>query len=71
VYIHDKYKAPLSEEMKTAINQSVGFEQQTTVGRLTPADAFALALKRFMIRFLTLEIKKKMNRYISIYKIVR
>jgi len=60
-YIHDKYKAPLSAEMKTAINQSVDFEQQTTTRELIPAESFALALKRFMLRFLTLENQKEME----------
>jgi hypothetical protein len=62
-YIHDKYKAPLSADMKTSILKSVDFEQQktTTVGQLIPANAFALALKRFMFRFLTLENQKEME----------
>jgi hypothetical protein len=60
-YIHDKYKAPLSTEMKTAINKSVDFEQQTTAKEMIPAETFALALKRFMLRFLTLENQKEME----------
>ncbi|CAG8629049.1 8760_t:CDS:2 [Rhizophagus irregularis] len=61
-YIHEKYRAPLSPDMKTAINKSVDFEQQTTKKeQLIPAEAFALALKRFMLRFLTLENQKEME----------
>ncbi|CAB4390800.1 unnamed protein product [Rhizophagus irregularis] len=60
-YIHDKYKAPLSTEMKNAIIKSVDFEQQTTTKEIIPAEAFALALKRFMFRFLTLENQKEME----------
>ncbi|GES94812.1 hypothetical protein GLOIN_2v1481157 [Rhizophagus clarus] len=60
-YIHDKYKAPLSAEMKNAINQSVDFEQQTIMKEMIPAEAFALALKRFMLRFLILENQKEME----------
>ncbi|GBB96188.1 hypothetical protein RclHR1_00270034 [Rhizophagus clarus] len=60
-YIHDKYKAPLSVEMRNAINQSVDFEQQTTTKEMIPAEAFAKALKRFMLRFLTLENQKEME----------
>ncbi|CAB4430399.1 unnamed protein product [Rhizophagus irregularis] len=60
-YIHDKYKAPLSTEMKNAIIKSVDFEQQTATKEMIPAEAFALALKRFMFRFLTLENQKEME----------
>ncbi|PKY40981.1 hypothetical protein RhiirA4_395357 [Rhizophagus irregularis] len=60
-YIHDKYKAPLSIEMRNAIIKSVDFEQQTTTKEMIPAEAFALALKRFMLRFLTLENQKEME----------
>ncbi|RIA93442.1 hypothetical protein C1645_819410, partial [Glomus cerebriforme] len=60
-YIHEKYKAPLSAEMKNTIIQSVDFEQQTTTKEMIPAEAFALALKRFMLRFLTLENQKEME----------
>ncbi|PKC16815.1 hypothetical protein RhiirA5_347172 [Rhizophagus irregularis] len=60
-YIHDKYKAPLSTEMRNAIIKSVDFEQQTTTKEMIPAEAFALALKRFMLRFLTLENQKEME----------
>ncbi|GES94790.1 hypothetical protein GLOIN_2v1577211 [Rhizophagus clarus] len=59
-YIHEKYKAPLSADMKTAILESINIKQQkTTAGWLIPADAFALALKRFMFRFLSLENQKE------------
>jgi hypothetical protein len=60
-YIHDKYRAPISTDMETAILQSVDFEQQTTTKELIPAEAFALALKRFMLRFLTLENQKEIE----------
>ncbi|RIA86037.1 hypothetical protein C1645_741134 [Glomus cerebriforme] len=60
-YIHEKYRASLSAEMKTAIFQSVDFEQQTMTRAMIPAETFALALKRFMLRFLTLENPKEME----------
>ncbi|POG71347.1 hypothetical protein GLOIN_2v1607077 [Rhizophagus irregularis DAOM 181602=DAOM 197198] len=60
-YIHDKYKAQLSTEMRNAIIKSVDFEQQTTTKEMISAEAFALALKRFMLRFLTLENQKEME----------
>ncbi|GBC10143.1 hypothetical protein RclHR1_09380003 [Rhizophagus clarus] len=60
-YIHEKYKAQLSAIMKAAILKSVDFDQQASAGRKIPADAFALALKRFMFRFLTLENQKDME----------
>ncbi|RIA92696.1 hypothetical protein C1645_804473 [Glomus cerebriforme] len=60
-YIHEKYKAPLTADMETAILQSVDFEQQTTTKKIIPAEAFVLALKRFMLRFLTLENQKEME----------
>jgi hypothetical protein len=60
-YIHDKYKASISVDMETEILQSVDFEQQTTTKELIPAEAFALALKRFMLRFLTLENQKEID----------
>ncbi|RIA89917.1 hypothetical protein C1645_805996 [Glomus cerebriforme] len=60
-YIHEKYKTPLTVDMETAILQSVDFEQQTTTKKIIPAEAFALALKRFMLRFLTLENQKEME----------
>jgi hypothetical protein len=53
-YIHEKYKAPLSDDMKTTIRQSIDFEQ-TVAKESIPATAFVLALKRFMLRFLALE----------------
>ena len=53
-YIDDKYKVPLSADMKSVIIQSVNFEQETATKEMIPAEAFALALKRFMFRFLTL-----------------
>jgi hypothetical protein len=58
-YIHGKYKENLSADMKKAITNSVDFEQQTTMKKAIPAEAFALALKRFMLRFLTLENQKE------------
>ncbi|PKC14796.1 hypothetical protein RhiirA5_495093 [Rhizophagus irregularis] len=61
-YIHDKYKIPLSADMEATILQSVDFENQTTTMEgIIPAEAFALALKRFMLRFLTLENQKEME----------
>ena len=60
-YINEKYKAPLTPDMKNAIIQSVDFEQQTTMKETIPAETFALALKRFMLRFLTLENQKEME----------
>ncbi|PKY59722.1 hypothetical protein RhiirA4_516266 [Rhizophagus irregularis] len=60
-YIHDKYKAQLSIEMKNAIIKSVDFEQQATTKEIILAEAFTLALKRFMLRFLTLVRKSKRN----------
>ncbi|GES90916.1 hypothetical protein GLOIN_2v1785271 [Rhizophagus clarus] len=58
-YIHEKYKENLSADMEKAIINSVDFEQQTTMKKAIPAEAFALALKRFMLRFLTLENQKE------------
>jgi hypothetical protein len=50
-YIHEKYKKELSADMKTAIMNSVDFKQQTTMKIAIPAEALALALKRFMSDF--------------------
>ncbi|CAB4437405.1 unnamed protein product [Rhizophagus irregularis] len=58
-YIHEKYKEKLSTDMETAIMKSLDLEQQTTTKKVIPAEAFALALKRFMLRFLTLENQKE------------
>jgi hypothetical protein len=58
-YIHEKYKSPLSGNAEIAIIQSVDFEQQTAAKEKIPAKAFALALKRFMLRFLILETRKE------------
>ncbi|CAB4379656.1 unnamed protein product [Rhizophagus irregularis] len=58
-YIHKKYKKTLSTDMKTEILESIYFEQQTTTKKVMPAEAFALALKRFMLRFLTLESQEE------------
>jgi hypothetical protein len=58
-YIHDKYKEKLSTDMETAIMKSLDLEQQTTTKKVIPAEAFALALKRFMLRFLTSENQKE------------
>ncbi|UZO04044.1 uncharacterized protein OCT59_024443 [Rhizophagus irregularis] len=58
-YIHEKYKEKLSADMETAIMKSLDLEQQTTTKKVIPAEAFALALKRFMLRFLTLENQKE------------
>ncbi|PKC05361.1 hypothetical protein RhiirA5_485721 [Rhizophagus irregularis] len=58
-YIHEKYQEKLSTDMEAAIMESLGFEQQTTTRKVIPAEAFALALKRFMLRFLTLENQKE------------
>jgi hypothetical protein len=62
-YIHEKYRASLSADMEATILQSVDFENQTTtiMKGIIPAEAFALALKRFMLRFLTLENQKEME----------
>ncbi|PKY15764.1 hypothetical protein RhiirB3_428014 [Rhizophagus irregularis] len=60
-YIHEKYKEELSADMKAAIMNSVDFKQQTTMKIAIPAEAFSLALKRFMFRFLTLENQKEME----------
>ncbi|RGB42624.1 hypothetical protein C1646_786064 [Rhizophagus diaphanus] len=58
-YIHEKYQEKLSTDMEAAIMESLGFEQQTTTKKVIQAETFALALKRFMLRFLTLEIQKE------------
>ncbi|CAB4437411.1 unnamed protein product [Rhizophagus irregularis] len=65
-YIHEKYQEKLSTDMEAAIMESLGFEQQTTTKKVIPAEAFALALKRFMLRFLTLENQKETDS-LSIY----
>ena len=49
----------LSKDLETAILQSVNFEQKTAAKELIPAEAFVLALKRFMLRFLTSENQKE------------
>ncbi|PKY30496.1 hypothetical protein RhiirB3_447614, partial [Rhizophagus irregularis] len=58
-HIHEKYKEKLSADMKTAIMKSLDLEKQTTTEKVIPVEAFALALKRFMLRFLTLENQKE------------
>ncbi|POG74248.1 hypothetical protein GLOIN_2v1476255 [Rhizophagus irregularis DAOM 181602=DAOM 197198] len=58
-YIHEKYQEKLSTDMEAAIMESLGFEQQTTTKKVIQAETFALALKRFMLRFLTLEDQKE------------
>jgi hypothetical protein len=58
-YIHEKYKEKLSTEMEAAIMESLSFEQQTTTKKVIRAESFALALKRFMLRFLTLENQRE------------
>ncbi|CAG8734266.1 21692_t:CDS:2, partial [Rhizophagus irregularis] len=65
-YIHEKYQEKLSTDMEAAIMESLGFKQQTTTKKVIPAEAFALALKRFMLRFLTLESQKETDS-LSIY----
>ncbi|GBC14226.1 hypothetical protein GLOIN_2v1789429 [Rhizophagus irregularis DAOM 181602=DAOM 197198] len=58
-YIHEKYQEKLSTDMEVAITESIGFEQKTTTKKVIQAETFALALKRFMLRFLTLENQKE------------
>jgi hypothetical protein len=60
-YIHEKYKKNLTADMKTEILKSIDSEKQTTTKKVIPAEAFALALKRFMLRFLTLESQEEME----------
>jgi hypothetical protein len=60
-YIHEKYKSPLSKDMEAAILRSVDFEQLTAAKELIPAEAFALALKRFMLRCLTLDNRNEVE----------
>jgi len=55
-YIHEKYKASLSEDMEQTILEAVNFD---AAKELIPPEEFALALKRFMLRFLTSENQKE------------
>ena len=58
-YIHEKYNEKLSTDMEAAILKAIEVGQQTTTEKAIPAEAFALALKRFMLRFLTSENQKE------------
>ncbi|GES94832.1 hypothetical protein GLOIN_2v1878676 [Rhizophagus clarus] len=51
--IDDKFKIPLEVQMKESINNCIDYYNQSE--SLIPAKAFALALKRFIYRFLTLD----------------
>src|SRR5204863_9340512 len=50
--IDDKFKAQLTQQMKDSINLVVNYGQNQ---QLIPAKAFALALKRFINRFLLID----------------
>ncbi|CAG8682762.1 15385_t:CDS:2, partial [Racocetra persica] len=56
--IHHKYKAKLEDSLKREISKAIGFEtskqeQANDVKSCIPAGVFAIALKRFIVRYLT------------------
>ncbi len=54
--IEDKFKVSLTEQMKDTINNCVNyFDQEISTQQLISAESFALALKRFIYRFLLVE----------------
>jgi len=58
--VDGKYKAELSSSMESDIMGAVWFDPQTQIHgkRLLPAEAFATALKRFILRYLSEELIK-------------
>ncbi|GBC14823.1 hypothetical protein GLOIN_2v1781959 [Rhizophagus irregularis DAOM 181602=DAOM 197198] len=63
--IDDKFKIPLMQQMKDSINKVVSYNSQSQ--QLIPAKALALALKRFIYRFLLVNFNiedQNLNTYI-------
>lgn len=75
-YIHDKYKESLTPELEHDITSAISYETSEEYGSTTsiedeqttkiPAEHFASALKRFMLRFLN-ENSNKATEPMSIY----
>ncbi|RIB19825.1 hypothetical protein C2G38_2141452 [Gigaspora rosea] len=57
-YIHDKFRVPLKLSMENEIMDAIDFDQKSTQQQRLPAEAFTIALKRFMQRFLSVENNK-------------
>ncbi|RIA80719.1 hypothetical protein C1645_882010 [Glomus cerebriforme] len=54
--VDDKFKIPLTQQMKDSINNIVDYyDQENSNQQLIPAKAFAFALKRFIYRFLLID----------------
>ncbi len=51
-YVDDKFKIELTKEVKDEIDSAVEFERSLMIKQRIPAELFAIALKRFMLRFL-------------------
>ncbi|CAG8448567.1 1498_t:CDS:10 [Acaulospora colombiana] len=58
-YIPEKFTVALDRSLEDEIVEAVDFEQKSTQIQRLPADAFAIALKRFMQRFLSVESNKE------------
>ncbi|CAG8523422.1 10645_t:CDS:10, partial [Racocetra fulgida] len=57
-YIHEKFRVPLRLSMENEIMNAIDFDQKSTQQQRLPAEAFTIALKRFMQRFLSVENNK-------------
>ncbi len=53
--INFKFKIPLTQPMKESINNCINYGQENQNQQLIPAKEFALALKRFIYRFLLID----------------
>src|SRR5205814_10638979 len=53
--IDDKFKVPLTQQMKDSINNVVDYYNLEYQSQLISAKAFAIALKRFIYRFLLID----------------
>ncbi|RIA88898.1 hypothetical protein C1645_877066 [Glomus cerebriforme] len=53
--IDDKFKIPLTQQMKDSINNIVYYDQENSNQQLISAKEFAFALKRFIYRFLLID----------------
>ncbi|CAG8488111.1 5420_t:CDS:10 [Diversispora eburnea] len=61
-YIPEKYRENLDDKLEDEISRVVDFDQKTTTQEpRIPAEAFAIALKRFMQRFLSVDSIKETN----------
>jgi hypothetical protein len=56
-YVDDKFKTDLTDEVKDEVDSAVEFERVSANQRI-PAITFAIALKRFMLRFLKVDSNK-------------